>query len=119
MFLRVVKVVLIVIVASVVLGLVVEHLWNWLMPTIFGLKTIGYWQAVGLLLLSKILLGGFHKHGGARQTALAREDAGALGGDVARGAREVSCRNEGTLRGFWRARLASWRVAGGRQRGDA
>jgi hypothetical protein len=62
--LRLLKVVLLVIVASVLLGLVVEHLWNWLMPTIFGLKTIGYWQAVGLLLLSKILLGGFHKHGG-------------------------------------------------------
>jgi hypothetical protein len=58
-----------VIVAAVVLGLVVEHLWNWLMPAIFGLRTIGYWQAVGLLLLSKILLGGFHKHGrgGRRQ----------------------------------------------------
>jgi len=67
--LRVLKVIAIVIVAAVVLGLVVEHLWNWLMPTIFGLRTIGYWQAVGLLLLSKILLGGFHKHGrgGRRQ----------------------------------------------------
>ena len=45
------------------LGLVVEHLWNWLMPTVFGLKPISYWQAVGLLVLCKILLGGFHKHG--------------------------------------------------------
>jgi len=61
---KVLKVIAIVIVAAVVLGLVVEHLWNWLMPAIFGLRTIGYWQAVGLLLLSKILLGGFHKHGG-------------------------------------------------------
>ncbi len=49
-----------------VVGLVVEHLWNWLMPTLFGLKRITYWQAVGLLVLCKILLGGFHKHGGAR-----------------------------------------------------
>jgi len=62
-FFRVIKVIAIVIVASVVLGLVVEHLWNWLMPALFGLHTITYWQAVGLFVLSKILLGGFHKHG--------------------------------------------------------
>lgn len=34
-------------------------LWNWLMPVIFGLTTISFWQAVGLLLLSRILVGGF------------------------------------------------------------
>jgi len=38
------------------LGLVTMLLWNWLMPDIFGLKTITYWQAWGLLLLSFILL---------------------------------------------------------------
>jgi hypothetical protein len=38
---------------------VVAGLWNWLMPGLFGLKVIGYWQAVGLILLSKILFGGF------------------------------------------------------------
>lgn len=51
-------------VLSVVLGFVVEYLWNWLMPGIFGLPAIGYWKAVGLLLLSKILFGGIHRHGG-------------------------------------------------------
>jgi len=30
-------------------------LWNWLMPTIFGLPEIGFWQACGLQLLSIIL----------------------------------------------------------------
>jgi hypothetical protein len=30
-------------------------LWNWLMPTIFGLPYITFWQAVGLNLLSSIL----------------------------------------------------------------
>jgi hypothetical protein len=38
-------------------GLVVMALWNWLMPEIFGLKTLTYWQAWGLLALSCILLG--------------------------------------------------------------
>jgi hypothetical protein len=32
-------------------------LWNWLMPTIFGLPYITFWQAVGLNILSAILLG--------------------------------------------------------------
>jgi hypothetical protein len=50
-------------VLGVLLGFVIEHLWNWLMPAIFGLRMITYWQAVGLFLLGKILLGGFHKHG--------------------------------------------------------
>ena len=42
-----------------VLGFAVMALWNWLMPPIFGLHTITYWQAYGLLILSKILFGGF------------------------------------------------------------
>jgi hypothetical protein len=33
-------------------------LWNWLMPEIFGLTTLNYWQAVGLFILLKILIGG-------------------------------------------------------------
>src|SRR5271170_7166779 len=45
-------------------GFVVMSLWNWLMPALFGLKLIGYWQAVGLLILSKILLGGLRRTGG-------------------------------------------------------
>jgi hypothetical protein len=45
-------------------GFVVMGLWNWLMPALFGLKLIGYWQAVGLIILSKILFGGFRRTGG-------------------------------------------------------
>lgn len=37
------------------LGLVVMLLWNWLMPDIFGLKRLNYWQAWGLLVLCWIL----------------------------------------------------------------
>lgn len=44
------------------LGFVVMSLWNWLLPTLFGMKAISYWQAMGLLILSRILLGGFHRH---------------------------------------------------------
>ncbi len=38
-------------------GWIVMLLWNWLMPEIFGLKAVSYWQAWGLLLLSCILFG--------------------------------------------------------------
>ena len=40
-------------------GWVVMLLWNWLMPSIFGLKQLTYWQAWGLLILSSILFKDF------------------------------------------------------------
>ena len=43
-------------------GAVVMLLWNWLMPVIFHLGLITYWQAVGLAILGRLLIGGFH-HG--------------------------------------------------------
>ncbi len=39
---------------------IVMWLWNALLPEIVGVKSISYWQAMGLLVLSKILFGGFH-----------------------------------------------------------
>jgi hypothetical protein len=48
-----------VLVAFVVFGFVTMQLWNWLMPAIFGLRAISFAQAIGLVLLSKILLSGF------------------------------------------------------------
>lgn len=57
--LRVLKILLIVAVAVTVFSFVVMELWNHLMPAIFGLHTVSYWQALGLLVLSKILFSGF------------------------------------------------------------
>lgn len=57
--LHILRVLLIVAAAFVVFGFVTMQLWNWLMPGIFGLRTISFLQAIGLVLLSKILLGGF------------------------------------------------------------
>lgn len=34
-------------------------LWNGIMPQLFGLAAIGFWQALGLFLLSQLLTGGF------------------------------------------------------------
>lgn len=41
-------------------GLVVMLLWNWLAPAVFGLHSISFLQALGILALSRILFGGFH-----------------------------------------------------------
>jgi hypothetical protein len=51
-------------VLGLVLGLVVKWLWNAVMPGIFGLPLIGYWQAVGLFVLSHLLIKGTGHHGG-------------------------------------------------------
>jgi hypothetical protein len=40
-------------------GEVVMHLWNWLLPGLFGWPMITFWQGLGLLVLSRILFGGF------------------------------------------------------------
>jgi hypothetical protein len=49
---------------AAVLGAMVMYLWNWIMPTLFtGAMTIDYWRAIGLLLLCRILFGGFRGHG--------------------------------------------------------
>jgi hypothetical protein len=45
-------------------GEIVLHLWNWLLPSLFGWHIITFWQALGLLLLCRILFGGFGMHGG-------------------------------------------------------
>lgn len=36
---------------------VLMRLWNWLMPDLFGLGLIDYWQALGILVLAKIIFG--------------------------------------------------------------
>ncbi|SMC44023.1 hypothetical protein [Moheibacter sediminis] len=39
---------------------IVMWLWNSILPEVVGVKEITYWQAMGILVLSKILFGGFH-----------------------------------------------------------
>lgn len=56
--------------ALAAVSFIVMLLWNWLIPTIFGLVAINFWQALGLFALGRILFGGFGKghrgfgHGG-------------------------------------------------------
>ena len=54
------KIALIALVGVAALGWIVMLLWNWLMPALFfGVKPLSYCQALGVLLLSKILFGSF------------------------------------------------------------
>lgn len=53
------------------LSALVMWLWNATLPDLLGINEISYWQALGLLVLCKILFGGFgggchdkKKHGG-------------------------------------------------------
>jgi hypothetical protein len=53
-------------VAFISLGsLITMGLWNWLLPSLFGLGTISFIQAAGILILARILFGwkGFHHRG--------------------------------------------------------
>jgi hypothetical protein len=63
-FVRGLKFVLFAALFITVFGFVVMSLWNWLMPALFGWHLINFWQAVGVLVLSKILFGGFRGHPG-------------------------------------------------------
>ena len=53
-------------------GGVVMLLWNWLAPTLFGLRLITFWQAIGLLALCRILFGGFGLGGGGHRNSRRR-----------------------------------------------
>ena len=59
---RIVRILVVVLIVGTILllgfGQAVLHLWNWLMPGLFGLHVISYWQALGLLGLSWLLFGG-------------------------------------------------------------
>lgn len=55
--LKVIGMVILGIAAAFLFGLVILLLWNWLMPHLFGLPEITYWEGLGLLILSCILFG--------------------------------------------------------------
>ena len=52
--------------AILLFGTIVMLLWNAILPAVIGVKAITFLQALGILLLSKILFGGFGRRGGWR-----------------------------------------------------
>ena len=55
--LKIIGMVILGIAALFAFGFVVQLLWNWLMPRIFDLPAITYWEGLGVLALSSILFG--------------------------------------------------------------
>jgi hypothetical protein len=55
---RIVKLLVIAPFAVAVFGFGVMFLWNWLVPPVIGWREVTFWQALGLLLLARILVGG-------------------------------------------------------------
>jgi len=53
-------------------GQVVLHLWNWLLPPLFGWRQITFWQALGILALCRILFGGHGWRGPGRSNVRRR-----------------------------------------------
>ena len=58
------------------LGAIVMGLWNAVLPQLLLIKRISYWQAVGLLLLCRILFGGF-RFGGRNGSRFGGGEGGA------------------------------------------
>jgi lipopolysaccharide export LptBFGC system permease protein LptF len=52
---------LIIMIVALLLGIPLMILWNWLMPSIFELREISFWEAVGLNILSGILFNKIYK----------------------------------------------------------
>jgi hypothetical protein len=46
-----------VIAAFIGFGYFTMYLWNWLMPMLFHLPEITFWQTIGLMILSRLILG--------------------------------------------------------------
>lgn len=42
---------------SLIAGIPVYFLWNWLVPDLFGIRVISFWEAVGITMLARCLVG--------------------------------------------------------------
>jgi hypothetical protein len=60
--------------AMALFGFIVMYLWNWLVPAVFGGHPVTFWQGLGLLILSRILVGGLggHNDNGYRHSKMDR-----------------------------------------------
>lgn len=91
---RFVKFAILAILVIPLFGFIVMGLWNWLMPDLFGLPRIGFWQAWGLFVLGKILFGSFRGQPGGHHRARMGERWAQMSDDE----------REAFRRGIWRHR---------------
>lgn len=46
---------------GILLTMAITGLWNWIMPSVFGLGVISFWQTLGLLILFRLIFGVFRR----------------------------------------------------------
>ena len=61
-FIKVFGVIVLIAIVSLILALPTMWLWNWLMPILFGLTKITFWQALGVNILSNILFKSYNSN---------------------------------------------------------
>jgi hypothetical protein len=57
------KILVMIAVVLAVVSFLVMTLWNWLVPPLFGGPMLHYTEALGLLVLARLLFGGLRPHG--------------------------------------------------------
>ena len=93
-------------------GAVVMGLWNAILPAVIGVKTISLWQALGILILSKILFGGFRGgwrggHRNGRWLEMKEKFAA------------MSPEEKEKFKSEWKNRCATWKMRGHSNSGPA
>ena len=76
--------------AALLLGAAVRWLWNAILPDLVNVNAISYWQAVGLIVLCRILFGNF---GGGPGRWNKQDFSGKFGGESAFGSWKNKFRN--------------------------
>ena len=90
------------VVLAFLFGLLVMALWNWVMPDIFGLPEISYWQGWALVVLAHILFkaGGGGESGGKKiRREVSREVRGEVERAIRREVEEAVSREKEARRG--------------------
>lgn len=67
-----------------IFGFFVRILWNWLMPDLFSLKEITFWQAFGIIILARLVFGsrGVSRSGGSRSSRSRRDRLSGMDGYI-------------------------------------
>ena len=71
---KIIFILLAIIAITTVLGTVIMLLWNAILPNILGTRPINIWEAIGLLVLCRLLVGGL-KRGGMGKRMYSRKKA--------------------------------------------
>ena len=87
--------------AVLLFGFIVMNLWNAILPAVIHVSAITFWQAIGILLLSKILFGGFRGGWGGRRAQWKEKMQNKW--------KEMTPEQRDQFKQEWRNRCASWR----------